>query len=160
MDVIANEVNKRLEFADCFFLLFGAAAADGMSYDDVCAAIQEKFEINLKRQWGKPDANGVVKHIKAEAYAKFKVIPDSETTNKMLFMCPGCNELHAIDATWSFNGDLNKPTIRPSVLVRGWLNKSIPSGTCHSFITDGNIEFLHDCSHNLRGKTVELPVFT
>ena len=59
-----NFSDKRLEFADCFFLLFGAAAADGMTYEDICDAISEKFEINKKRKWGKPDANGVVNHIK------------------------------------------------------------------------------------------------
>lgn len=59
-----NFSDKRLEFADCFFLLFGAAAADGMTYEDICDAISEKFEINKNRKWGKPDANGVVNHIK------------------------------------------------------------------------------------------------
>jgi hypothetical protein len=63
-DLINNKPERRLEFADCFFLLFGAAAADGMSYEDICAAIQEKFEINKARKWGKPDADGVVNHIK------------------------------------------------------------------------------------------------
>lgn len=56
--------NRHLEYADCFFLLFGAAAADGMSYQDICKAIDEKFVINKNRQWGKPDASGVVNHIK------------------------------------------------------------------------------------------------
>lgn len=63
-DLFHQAENRRLEFADCFFLLFGAAAADGMSYEDICNAIQEKFEINKVRKWGKPDANGVVNHIK------------------------------------------------------------------------------------------------
>lgn len=58
--------DKRLEFADCFFLLFGAAAADGMSYEDICNAIQEKFDINKTRSWGHPDENGVVKHLEKE----------------------------------------------------------------------------------------------
>jgi hypothetical protein len=62
-DVLNNNQDRRLEFADCFFLLFGAAAADGMSYEDICNCIQEKFEINKKRKWGNPDKNGVVKHI-------------------------------------------------------------------------------------------------
>src|SRR5580692_1177232 len=48
----------RLEFADCFLLLFGAAHSFRMSYDDICEAIYEKMEINKKRKWGKPDANG------------------------------------------------------------------------------------------------------
>lgn len=59
----AHKTVTNMEFADCFFLLFGAANAAGMSYDDICNAIQSKFEINKQRKWGKPDANGVVKHI-------------------------------------------------------------------------------------------------
>ena len=54
---------KEREFADCFILLFGAAASDGMSYDDIVRCIDEKMEINYKRKWGKPQANGVVNHI-------------------------------------------------------------------------------------------------
>lgn len=64
IDIVMNADTKRLEFADCFTLLFGAAAAEGMSYYDICSAIQEKHEINKSRKWGNPDANGVVKHIK------------------------------------------------------------------------------------------------
>lgn len=56
--------DKRLEYADCFMLLFGAAAADGMSYNDICATIDEKMQINRSRQWGSPDEKGVVHHIK------------------------------------------------------------------------------------------------
>lgn len=54
----------RHEFADCFILLFGAAASFGMSYKDICQAIDEKMVINNGRKWSKPDANGVVYHIK------------------------------------------------------------------------------------------------
>lgn len=64
IDIAIDGIDKRLEFADCFFLLFGAAAADGMTYQDICQAIQEKFEINKARKWGKPDANGVIEHIR------------------------------------------------------------------------------------------------
>lgn len=63
-DLVIQSPNRRLEFADCFLLLFGSAAADGMSYQDIQDAIQEKFEINKKRKWGKPDQNGVINHIK------------------------------------------------------------------------------------------------
>jgi len=55
---------KKLEFADCFILLFGAAASDGMSYEDICNAIDEKMEINKSRKWGNPDKNGVINHLK------------------------------------------------------------------------------------------------
>lgn len=53
-----------MEFADCFFLLFGAAAAAGMSYADIVEAIDQKYSINKSRKWGKPDENGVVEHIR------------------------------------------------------------------------------------------------
>lgn len=62
--IATNDKDKRLEFADCFLLLFGAAASDGMSYEDILNAISEKLTICRGREWGEPDANGVYKHIK------------------------------------------------------------------------------------------------
>ena len=52
-DLEENNPDVRLEYADCFFLLFGSAAANGMSYEDICKAIDEKMAINRKRKWGK-----------------------------------------------------------------------------------------------------------
>ena len=52
------------EFADCFILLFGAAASHGMSYEDICKSIDLKMQININRKWGEPKENGVVNHIK------------------------------------------------------------------------------------------------
>jgi NTP pyrophosphatase (non-canonical NTP hydrolase) len=60
-----NDPNRRFEYADCFLLLYGAAGADGMTYDDIFKAIEQKLAINKKRKWGKPDANGVVHHVKS-----------------------------------------------------------------------------------------------
>lgn len=52
---------------------------------------------------------------------------------------------------WTWNGSTEKPTLKPSVLTKsGDLFRS------HSFITDGKVQFLHDCSHELSGKTVDL----
>lgn len=63
-DVVINSPNKLEEFADCFMLLYGAAAHEGLSYDDIVKLIKDKFEINKNRKWGEPDENGVVNHIK------------------------------------------------------------------------------------------------
>lgn len=63
-DVASNATDKRFEFADCFILLFGAAACDGMTYYDILSAIDEKMIINRSRKWGKPNDKGVVNHIK------------------------------------------------------------------------------------------------
>jgi len=63
-DLKSNNPKRRLEFADCFLLLFGAAGADDMSYQDITDCINEKLAINKTRKWGKPNADGVVNHIK------------------------------------------------------------------------------------------------
>lgn len=90
-----------------------------------------------------------------------------ENGNKgLLFWCEGCNTNHRVYISgtgvpiWTFNGDYDKPTIRASVLVRGHLGKDKNDndnyGVCHSFVTDGKIQYLNDCTHNLKGKTIEL----
>jgi hypothetical protein len=94
-----------------------------------------------------------------------------ENTNQFVFHCPGCNGHHAFNDTWEFNGDFEKPTLKPSVLVT-WNElpkdatfENVPKGElhpdsipmrCHSFITDGMIQFLGDCSHDKRNQTLEL----
>ena len=75
------------------------------------------------------------------------------------FYCPGCKMRHSVRVAspkpfWQFNGDYDKPTLSPSVLV----NKSHPKYRCHSFVKGGNIQFLNDCFHDLAGQTVPLPV--
>lgn len=101
------------------------------------------------------------------------------------FWCPGCNEHHQVTTTpsgWQWNGDLEKVTLTPSVLVtcghympshkageECWCTyneKQIAAGKepsdwkcfcCHSFVREGRIEFLSDCTHALAGQTVDLP---
>lgn len=74
--------------------------------------------------------------------------------------CPGCQSLHIVitekqptpGPVWSWNGRLEKPTIRPSILTSGGSDNR----QCHVFITDGQIEYLNDCKHSLAGKTVPM----
>jgi len=100
------------------------------------------------------------------------------------FWCPGCNEAHAVGVgtgsgpRWGYNGNPDVPTFTPSVFARsghyvpGFENSScwckynaehpddpdpIQCTSCHSFVTDGRIQFLSDCSHALAGQTVDLP---
>lgn len=101
---------------------------------------------------------------------------DRTKPSVILFDCPGCQCLHAIHTSkqetpdypeWSWNGDLEKATFSPSLLVR--TGKYVPghenfddeghpelNSICHSFITDGQIRFLDDCTHHLKGQTVEV----
>lgn len=75
------------------------------------------------------------------------------------FLCPGCDEIHGIDEKWSFpGGDVEKPTFHPSVLVRHYRGGK-EFARCHSFIREGKIQFLGDCSHSLKNQTVDLPDF-
>jgi hypothetical protein len=93
--------------------------------------------------------------------------------NTYMIFCPGCKCGHAVNNTWTFNGDLEKPTFSPSILVKGTKDitddehaiimrgeKFDPIRTvCHSFVTDGKIQFLSDCTHGLAGQTVDLEEF-
>lgn len=72
------------------------------------------------------------------------------------FQCPGCRNAHPVrtagPGAWQWNGDVDRPTIQPSLVCD-------PNGQyrCHSFITDGQIQFLSDCFHELKNQTVEIP---
>jgi hypothetical protein len=97
------------------------------------------------------------------------------------FHCPGCDRFHAVytagypSQNWTFNGDTERPTFTPSLLVQWddheppvtpenieeykrapWTQSKVHR-VCHSFITDGRIQFLGDCTHALAGQTVEIP---
>ncbi len=90
---------------------------------------------------------------------------DGEQPYGVRFDCPGCNETHVLPTKpespsgWEFNGDLERPTLAPSILVHACVAKDGRELTprCHSYVRDGKIEFLADCTHALRGQTVELP---
>lgn len=93
-------------------------------------------------------------------------------------------EVHSIrtegeGAKWGFNGDLERPTFTPSIFVKtvhiteqnrdaydalatpAEISASVEDPRfrwwCHSFVTEGRIQFLGDCSHALAGQTVDLP---
>jgi hypothetical protein len=85
--------------------------------------------------------------------AKVKVI--DEEPLQIWFDCPACKHKHIFDKRWTFNGDVNKPTFSPSLLCR-WAENGVQK-VCHSFVKDGNIQFLGDCTHELANKTVEIP---
>lgn len=86
------------------------------------------------------------------------------------FWCPGCNAAHnirvfqsnpgGVGPLWMWNQSPEKPTFEPSILVNAqgpYYN--IGAHTCHSFIKDGQIQFLSDCTHLLSDQTVPLPDF-
>ena len=90
---------------------------------------------------------------------------------RVAFWCPGCDSAHQIPAStahdpgraWYWNGSVDRPTFTPSLLVS--YNGSdagidgAPPAICHSFVTDGRIQFLGDCTHALAGQTVDIPAW-
>lgn len=106
----------------------------------------------------------------------------------LMFWCPGCEGAHAVvvegKAPWEFNGNPDKPSFTPSVSIRsGHFASHFKAGdncwctydaeqrakgekesgfkcvVCHSYVTDGRIQFLGDSTHALSGQTVDLPPF-
>ena len=88
--------------------------------------------------------------------------------------CPGCFEtyklrypeepgywmngaLHCFSAKiHTFDGNLEAPTLSPSLLVKHNWGEARTPYVCHSFVREGRIEFLSDCTHPLAGQTVDL----
>ncbi len=63
-EIFEGDADKvKSEYADCFLLLFGSASLYGLSYDQICKAINDKMEINKSRKWGQPNDQGYVKHV-------------------------------------------------------------------------------------------------
>lgn len=89
------------------------------------------------------------------------------------FWCPGCKQAHVIGVdgakAWHWDGNVDSPTFSPSILIRvEWSKAPLEPGedpkdwrdeVCHSFVRAGVIEFLANCTHALRGKSVPLPDF-
>lgn len=71
--------------------------------------------------------------------------------------CPGCKHIHGFavekpfhnGAHWAFDGNQERPTFGPSM--------NIGPSSCHYYLKDGNLHYLDDCKHSLRGQTVVLP---
>ena len=100
---------------------------------------------------------------------------DGSNGQRLYLWCPGCNDLHAAEVgagqpCWAWNGELEAVTLEPSLKVTGvqWNPEdgfykpthNVASGeqiVCHSFVRDGEWEFLGDCTHHLVGQTVPLP---
>lgn len=100
----------------------------------------------------------------------------------LVFFCPGCESTHQINShstgpVWTYNDNPAAPTFHPSVLYTSghhvpgqegklcWctyearIGKPAPCkcSVCHSWVRDGQIEFLRDSTHELAGQTVPIP---
>lgn len=93
---------------------------------------------------------------------KIKLLSDeNEIETDAIFECPACKSWHPIRIKspdpskrpiWEWNGDIEKPTFSPSLLVYPHTGQP----RCHCFVREGRIEFCSDCDHELAGQTVEM----
>ena len=78
----------------------------------------------------------------------------------------GCNFLPVLPnskkregtGNWSWNCNVDAPTIKPSLAQRHNVNGV--EERCHTWITDGMVQFLSDSTHELANQTVSLEDIT
>lgn len=80
----------------------------------------------------------------------------------IVITCPGCGHDHALNVggkerpQWTFNENFDLPTFSPSLLVYAEHDGKRET-LCHSFVTNGRIQFMTDSKHKSSGKTMDLP---
>lgn len=65
---------------------------------------------------------------------------------------------------WTWNGNIEKPTLKPSILNEGtefiggdaYDSNNWIKFKCHTWITDGKAIFLDDTDHQFKGQTLDL----
>jgi hypothetical protein len=62
---------------------------------------------------------------------------------------------------WTWNGSVDLPTLKPSVLHQGCYQRFSDASkgvnfVCHTWINDGKAQFLSDSTHEHAGKTLDL----
>jgi len=84
------------------------------------------------------------------------------STEYAVFYLPGLDQILWIPVnrekySWTFDGNKKAPTFSPSLLTTCKRGEKQLEFRNHVFIRNGMIEYLADCTHNLAGKTIELP---
>lgn len=105
---------------------------------------------------------------------------DGASYKALVFWCPGCEYVgedgetqggaHMLPITgsgdigaqpsWGFSGTEDCPTLSPSILSKvdfRRVNGEVVHLVCHSFMRNGQLEFLEDCNHQYAGQTIGLP---
>lgn len=95
-----------------------------------------------------------------------EVAKDVPQVRSCWFWCPGCDLAHRVrivledgtapggDPLWTWDGNLNAPTISPSILT--WGGRHGSDHRCHSFLRAGVWEFLSDCTHAMAGQSAPM----
>lgn len=82
LDALNNQLDPDIEFADCFLLLIDAYRkyyGDDVDMQTLINTSSEKLDIVAKREWGKPNEDGVYKHIEEPQEEKSEDSTNEET---------------------------------------------------------------------------------
>lgn len=80
----------------------------------------------------------------------------------VMFHCPACKHAHVVTfqnhtMPWSWNGNIERPTITPSLKISECSEKGEPIRViCHLNVTDGMLVYHIDSSHEFAGKTIPM----
>lgn len=70
--------------------------------------------------------------------------------------CRACRTMHRLAAPYVFDGDSNRPTFKPDIRIER--ASGVQREVCHYIINRGLIQFLDDCTHEMRGRLIPLTV--
>lgn len=108
------------------------------------------------------------------------ILRASQNGKVLQFWCPGCDDDHQVviggpGVKWWWNGSFSSPTFMDSVKVEhlaiekdaegrwtgNWVLKDGEpiNVICHSYVRDGMIEFLGDCTHAMAGLSAPLELW-
>lgn len=97
--------------------------------------------------------------------------------DRLHFFCPACRVFHGIPVSteaqspgrWYWDGNKDKPSFSPSLAVSTYRMEppyvfGLPKPKeqrrvdtmCHFFIRNGQFVFLDDCTHEYKGRTVDM----
>lgn len=90
--------------------------------------------------------------------AKVEKIEHNGELHGYMITSPATGQNILFDKRWTFNGDMENPTFRPSMLINYDMCENPEIGLVreHFFVTNGKIQYLADCHHNMAGKTVDM----
>lgn len=97
-----------------------------------------------------------------------RVEDSGDRYHAIMIWCPGCEidrkqgGAHMLPVSgdsskrpvWKWNGDLVSVTLEPSILTK--INRGEQEFICHSFLRNGEWQFLGDCTHHLKNQTVPM----
>jgi hypothetical protein len=97
----------------------------------------------------------------ADAFATSQKLRRLDGADGVVFFCPACQDVHQImlagPTHWTADGPPDYPTFWPSIKVTK--PALVDDEICHSFITRGRISYADDCTHAMKGKVVDMPLW-